>query len=194
MICFLTSSISGIGFIILYMISVSPEKLSRKIGYDAYKLCGCFRAIAILMYLISYLTFVLYPFFPVSEDFNQSLPWNNFISMVISIASGIVALILVILGMKDSGAEAIAPDKSSKLYQGIYNYMRHPQIMAELIWWFTTALFLHSLPLFIASFFWIIPFITFAFIEDQDLQLRYGDTFIQYKQRVAPFFPNFGRK
>lgn len=189
MICFLLSLFTGLGFIALYMISVSPERLSRKMGEKAYDFCGRIRAIAIVLYIASYASFVLYHFFPVSGELSPPLPWNYGISLAFAALSAVYALIMVIWGMVDAGSEAIAPDKSSTLYNGIYRFIRHPQIIAELSWWFTTALFLNSYPLLIASCVWIIPFAAFAYVEDRDLLLRYGKPFEDYRKSVPAFFP-----
>ena len=92
-------------------------------------------------------------------------------------------------GIKDAGKETMAPDKSHTMYGGIYEKIRHPQAVGEFPLWLVTALFLNSPFLVILSFVWLPFFIWWCFIEERDLELRYGDAYLEYKNRVGMFWP-----
>jgi protein-S-isoprenylcysteine O-methyltransferase Ste14 len=92
------------------------------------------------------------------------------------------------IGVGYAGKEAAAPQKNSKLYQGIYNYMRHPQTLGEMLSFFGISLILNSWTLFVYSILFIPLFISYTIFEDNDLAIRFGQPYIDYTKRVGIFW------
>ncbi|MFX1418589.1 MAG: methyltransferase family protein [Promethearchaeota archaeon] len=172
-----------------YIISVSPAKLEQKIGEIAYKKCGIYRIVASIFELITVINYILYFFFPLPIPIPQFFIWDYWISVILSIFILIPCLYIMLKGVKDAGREALFPDKEHTLYKGIYERIRHPQALGEVFIWWAVALLLNSPFLFLYSFVWFPIFYWFCKAEENDLEIRYGQTYIEYKRKVGMFFP-----
>ena len=173
-------------FSILYILSLQPASLALRIGDKAYKLCGVIRLIAMIfefLILTGYIIFVLGDLyiFPVMQN-------NTIIVRVIGIVFTLVTFILMLIGMIHAGKETSIPQKDSKLYKGIYDYMRHPQTLGEMLCFFGISLILNSWALFVYSILFIPLFIGYTIIEDNDLAVRFGKSYIDYAKRVGIFW------
>ena len=96
----------------------------------------------------------------------------------------------MIKGVLDAGSETVEPSKTTKMYGGIYNYIRHPQTIGEMPWFIIIALFLNSLFLVIWSTTMILivsPII--MYFEEKDLIERFGDAYREYQKRTGAVFP-----
>ena len=87
-----------------------------------------------------------------------------------------------------AGRESATPNEATELHHGIYDYMRHPQTLGEMLSWFGIAMVLNSLPLLLYSSLWLPVFIGFTVIEDNDLALRFGAEYLEYERRVGMFW------
>ncbi len=191
--------ISWINFIILiistllmanfYIKSVGPAQLEQKIGDKAYIKCGNYRIIASIFEIIAIVNYLLYFFFPLPIPFFRFFLWNYWFSFITSIIILIPCMYVMLRGVKDAGREALFPDKDHTLYKGIYEKIRHPQALGEVFIWFSVALFLNSPFLFLYSIVWIPLFYWFCKAEEKDLEIRYGNPYIEYKNRTGMFFP-----
>jgi len=172
-----------------YIKSVGPAKLEQKIGEKAYKRCGNYRIIASLFELITVVNFILYFFFPLPIHIPQFFIWDYWISIILSFAILLPCLYIMLKGVKDAGREALFPDKTHTLYEGIYNKIRHPQALGEVFIWWAAALLLNSPFLFLYSIVWFPIFYWFCKAEEKDLIIRYGQAYLKYKKRTGMFFP-----
>ena len=80
------------------------------------------------------------------------------------------------------------------MYGGIYNKIRHPQSLGEVWVAHILALVLNSTFLFLFAFVWIPVFYWMTVVEERDLILRYGEPYIEYRERVGMYFPKRSRK
>jgi len=174
---------------ILYVLSVSPARLEQKIGKSAYKCCGLIRSLSMLFMLVVIISYILYAFYPLTLPVPASFPWNYWISFLIGTAIAIPALCLMIRGLIDAGAESLIPQKEHPMYRGIYEKIRHPRAIGELPLWFAMSFFLHSLHMAIFSIIWIPVWYWWCVAEEKDLQIRYGDNYINYMRSTGRFFP-----
>ena len=87
-----------------------------------------------------------------------------------------------------AGGESATPNEATELHHGIYDYMRHPQTLGEMLSWFGISMLLNSLTLLAYSIVWLPLFIGFTVIEDNDLALRFGDAYLEYSRRVGIFW------
>ncbi|MHA2280666.1 MAG: methyltransferase family protein, partial [Promethearchaeota archaeon] len=172
-----------------YIKSVYPATLSQKIGLKAYARCAYYRITASLFELVTILNYLFYFFLPLPILIPQFFIWDYWISILIATIILFPSLYIMLKGVKDAGREALFPDVDHTLYSGIYEKIRHPQALGESFLWLSTALILNSPFLFLYSFIWFPLFYWFCREEEEDLIIRYGRTYVDYKKRTGMFFP-----
>ena len=183
--------IAALLFTYFYVKSVSPAQLEQKIGPSAYEKCGRYRVIAMIFEFIAVGNYVVYYFYPLPLPIPTTFAWDWPISIAIAILIAIPSIWLMIQGMLDAGAEAIAPKKEHAMYGGIYKKMRHPQAVGEAIVWWPIAFALNSPHLVLISFIWLPIFYYTMFAEEKDLVIRFGDAYVDYQQQAGFIFPKF---
>ncbi|MHA1987967.1 MAG: methyltransferase family protein [Promethearchaeota archaeon] len=190
---------SWINFIILilstalmaffYIKSVYPATLSHKVGLKAYSRCAYYRITASFFELITIINYLIYFFLPLAINFPQFFIWDYWISIFIAFVILIPSLYIMLKGVKDAGREALFPDIDHTLYSGIYDKIRHPQALGEAFIWLSVSLILNSPFLFLYSLVWFPLFYWFCKAEEKDLLIRYGESYVDYKNRTGMFFP-----
>jgi protein-S-isoprenylcysteine O-methyltransferase Ste14 len=139
------------------------------------------------------ITQIIYFYYPLPIDFPLFFPWNYWISILITILIAVPSSLIIFKGIHKAGEETIKPSRKHSLYGGIYNTIRHPQAIGEIgIWWIVPFL-LNSPFLGVFSLIWIPIFYCFCVYEEEDLKLRYGEAYIEYKKRTGMFFPKLKR-
>ncbi len=181
--------ISTVLMTLFYIKSVRPAQLEKKMGEIAYRKCGIYRIIASFFELIVIINYILYFFFPLPILLPQFFIWDYWISVILSIIILVPCLYIMLIGVRDAGREALFPDKEHSLYEGIYEKIRHPQALGEVFIWWSVALLLNSSFLFLYSIVWFPIFYWFCKAEEKDLIVRYGKSYIEYKNRTGMFFP-----
>jgi protein-S-isoprenylcysteine O-methyltransferase Ste14 len=114
------------------------------------------------------------------------------VSILIGLAIGVPAIILMLAGLRDAGEEALRPKKEHTMYGGIYTRLRHPQAVGEVFLFAVIALLLHSPFLTLYSLIFFPIFLLLCYAEKQDLLLRYGGLYADYCQRTGAFWPKGG--
>lgn len=180
-------TLSSVLFVWLYIISVSPAALEKKIGPSAYKRCGNYRAIAMVFMFVVIANYILYNYYPL-PGLPQHLPWPRWMSTSIAVILGIPTTYLVFKGMIDAGKEMAMPQRDGKMYGGIYKYIRHPQAW-EAVYWFVIAFALHSPFLVLISILWLPVEYWMMRAEERDLVLRFGRAYQNYVEEVGMFWP-----
>jgi protein-S-isoprenylcysteine O-methyltransferase Ste14 len=182
--------ISSIAFSVLYVLSVRPAHLERKIGEQAYRRCGRYRLIGMISMGVASLDYVLYRWYPLPIDpLPARFPWPYWVSVVTAAAIGVSAMALMIRGVRDAGKEALAPDKSHTMYGGIYEKIRHPQAVGEAPLWIVMALLINSPFLMAFSLLYLGVWYWWCVEEEKDLLLRYGQSYADYCARTGMFWP-----
>lgn len=187
-ICLITSIIL---FCYFYTLSVSPKKREQKKGKKAWRQCAQFRTIAGgLEFIISINTF-LWIWFPIS-NLNWKIHSNHWVSIGISIAIIFPGLIIMFKGIKDAGSETYQPSDQTKMYGGIYKYIRHPQTLGEFPLFIAFAFFVNSWFLvFILSLFVVIYVPIMIYYEEKDLIRRFGESYKKYQRETGALLPKF---
>ncbi|NNJ61145.1 MAG: isoprenylcysteine carboxylmethyltransferase family protein [Dactylosporangium sp.] len=176
----------------LYLMSVRPAALARKIGPKAYKRSGLYRMLTSITMLTITANYIIYHWHPVPFDpFPVTFRWPYWISVVIAVAIAIPSLYLEIRSIRDAKAETLLPQESHTLYGGIYERIRHPMALGELPLWWVLAFLVHSPFLVVLSFIWIPIWFWWCVAEERDLLLRYGETYAAYRERTGMFFPRW---
>lgn len=172
-----------------YIRSVSPAGRELVVGSGAYEMCARDRVIAMFFELMTTVSYVVYYFYPLPLRLPRHFPWPWGISVLIALAIGIPAVALMVKGMRDAGEEALRPIKGQVLFGGIYDRIRHPQAAGEVFLWWVIAFLLNSPFLVLFSFFYIPIFLIMSWAEEQDLLLRYGESYAAYCRKTGAFFP-----
>jgi len=173
----------------LYVKSVGPAALEQKIGEQAYAKCAQYRQMSEVFGILGLAGYVVYYFYPLPVPIPTSFPIPYYMSVAIAVLILIPSGYLMYRGTTDAGEETATPKKEHTLYGGIYNTIRHPQMLGEVWTGFVLALFLNSPFLFLFSFFTFPLFYWAAVAEENDLIIRYGQPYIEYRERTGMFFP-----
>ena len=172
-----------------YVLSACPAGREKIIGPRAYQLCFYDRLAAAAFECVITADFILYHFFPLQTPMPETFPWAWWISLVVAVLIGAPATILLAMGVRDAGEEAMRPKKEHVMYSGIYCHLRHPQAVGEVFLFLVIAILLNSPFLTLFSFVYFPILAIMCYAEEQDLLLRYGEAYAQYCRRTGAFWP-----
>ncbi len=181
--------ISSLLFLYLYLKSVRPAVLEKRIGETAYRKCTLYRFLSGAFVMIAVGNYVLYVFYPLPMVLPDTFPWSWSGSVLIAVLIAVPSGYLFYRGMKDAGEETMIARKEHTLYGGIYDKIRQPQAAGELPLWRALAFALNSPFLALFSFVWIPIFIIMCRAEEKDLIIRYGQAYDEYRKRTGFIFP-----
>jgi methanethiol S-methyltransferase len=186
----LTALVSGY----FYCKSAGPAALEKTIGENAYKKCSGFRFVSLVLMIIHVIQYGVYFFYPIDSAIPATFPWSWWISVAIAAALAGPSSLLLHKAARYAGMEPVVTKKNHKLFRGIYNKIRHPIAVAELpiIWSF--AFLLNSPFLALFSIIWVPLFYLMCVTEEKDLEIRYGQAYMQYKNNTGMFFPKRRKK
>jgi len=177
-----------------YLLSVQPVTQSEKYGDQAWTMAKRHRIITGILMGVITVNLILWLWFPITE-----LAWPVHPIWLFSILIGIILAIvftpILIKGAIDAGKEAMEPSQSTKMFGGIYNYIRHPQTVGEMPWFVIIAFFLNSLFLAIWAIIMIIivtPII--IHFEEKDLIKRFGNEYREYQKRTGAVIPKLRKQ
>ena len=102
---------------------------------------------------------------------------------------GIPSFWILYRGLQDAGEESKTPSPEQKLFGGIYQHIRHPQIQGEYLSFWTLTFIINSPFLSLLNFLWAIPIALILIMEEKDLSIRYGQAYKDYRQKTGLFFP-----
>lgn len=176
-------------FLYFYVRSVSPAGQEMSIGPHAYRMCFYNRLVSGGLEILITANFVIYFFYPLPTPLVDKFPWDWWISAGMAALIGIPALILMVVGLRDAGEEAMRPKKEHSMYAGIYTRIRHPQAVGEVFLFPVMGILLHSPFLTLISLIYFPIFVIMCYAEEQDLLLRYGQAYAEYCQRTGAFWP-----
>ncbi|NHJ14373.1 MAG: isoprenylcysteine carboxylmethyltransferase family protein [Candidatus Thorarchaeota archaeon] len=185
---------STIAVVYYYLKSVQPAKLEQEIGEMAYEKCERYRLYGSIPFLLFLASYVVYLFYPLPLPIPNELPWDYSISIVLAIAIAIPSFALMGLGVRAAGEETYRPKKEHQMYGGIYNKIRHPQSLGEVWSGVSLGLILNRTFLVLVGFIWFPIFYYFTIVEERDLILRYGQAYVEYRERVGMYFPKRAHK
>jgi protein-S-isoprenylcysteine O-methyltransferase Ste14 len=181
--------LSGLLTLYFYVKSVGPAALEQKIGEAAYRRCVRYRIVASVFMTIALINYVIYVFYPLPISLPRIFAWGWPVSIAMAILIAIPAGYVWFRGMKDAGEETMIPQKGHTLYEGIYTKIRHPQALGECPYWWVIAFLLNSPFLALISFIWVPIFLAMCWAEEKDLVIRYGEPYVEYRERTGFFFP-----
>ncbi len=178
----------------LYLFSLQPMKRVEKVGEKGWKQCGDVRIIAGLFYYVTWVNYILWIWFPV-DAFNFVIIRQYLISLIIGMIFFIFSFPLLYFGIKSTGKETMRPSKDKEMNTGIYNYIRHPQIVADWLGFIGFAFISNSLILLIITIVFILIYTPIMIKkEEEDLIRRYGDKYKKYQKRTGALFPRMRKR
>ncbi|WP_457557896.1 methyltransferase family protein [Candidatus Harpocratesius sp.] len=186
---FIILNINLILFAIFYSLSLSPVKLSQKIGKKAWKRCATYRIIASIFETVVLINLILWVVFPIPDLFFPIFPklWHAILfGALLLIPFGIIFS----FGMKAAGKETMIPSEDTPLYSGIYKYIRHPQTVGEFPMWVIMGLMTNSWTATLISLIFIVVYTPIMIkIEEADLVRRFGEKYVEYQHSTGCLFP-----
>ena len=185
---------SSFMFFILYVKSVSPAALEKRIGHSAYQRCATYRVVSSVFMIIVAVNYILYHWFPLPLSLPKTFPWPWWLSAGIAVFIAIPSLYLMIRGIKDAGEETMTPKREHTMYGGIYTRIRHPQAVGEFPLWWVLAFLVQSPFLVLFSFAYIPVWYYMCVAEERDLIIRYGAAYEEYRTKTGFWFPKIRNK
>lgn len=183
-------------FLLAYLgvLSVMPVTRAEKRGERAWKECRQLRSIAGFFEFVLIINMVLWIWYPV-----QQLAWlihfNPLVGRIVATAIAAPCATILVKGMKDAGMETMQPSKTTKMFGGIYQYIRHPQTLGEMPLLIAIAFFTNSLFLVLwATLIVVLGTGILIHYEEKDLVKRFGDAYLEYRQRTGALIPKFWKK
>ena len=130
---------------------------------------------------------------------NSSIVFENLFAFLPLHVLGVVVLlaatIIEILTSKTLGVSRVFGSSELKqkkddrlITSGIYAYARHPRYLEHPFWALGLGLLFGSPFLLWFSLYMFISFSITAYFEEQELLLRYGKEYLEYKKKVPAFF------
>ena len=182
--------ISSYIFTVYYVKSVRPAALEKEIGLKAYEYCKWYRIVSGVFMTVASINCLLFGYYPLPglPPSMTKFRWTYSTSVKLAVAVTVPCGYLMWVGMRDAGEETMSPKKEHGLYSGgIYEHMRHPQAVGEFPLWATFALLAHSPFMLFFTFVYGPIWYYFAVAEEEDLVLRYGNAYEEYRKRVGIF-------
>ena len=178
-------------FSILYTISVQPVKRKESRGEKAWKECERMRAIASAFEFVIMIAQIIWIWFPVPGLHWQVSP-DYILGIIIGVCIAVPCVIIMMLGVKAAGSESLTPSPDTKMYGGIYQYIRHPQTLGEFPLFVALSFAVNSWFLVIITLWFILLYVPLMiFYEEKDLVLRFGDSYREYQEKTGSLFPRF---
>ena len=180
---------SMIFFSYFYLLSIQPVKRERNRGVRAWKECYIFRFVSWVFNLLMVINVLLWIWLPV-----PNLDWKVASDHITSIIAGLIFSIpfsiILIKGVVDAGKETLQPSRKTKLYGGIYNYIRHPQTLGEFPLFIALGFIVNSLfIIFIMTFFILVFTPIMISLEEKDLLRKFGNNYREYQKGTGAIFP-----
>jgi protein-S-isoprenylcysteine O-methyltransferase Ste14 len=177
-----------------YILSVQPVTRSEEHGERAWTLAKRDRFITGILMGIMTVNMVLWLWIPI-----PTLAWLVHPYWLISSLTGLILALFTtpiwIKGIKDAGKEAMVPSQTTEMFGGIYNYIRHPQMVGEMPWFIIIALIINSLFLTIWAIIMIIIVTPIVIhYEEKDLIKRFGERYRDYQERTGAIFPKLRKQ
>lgn len=178
----------------LYLFSLQPMKRVEKVGEKGWNQCGNVRILAGLLYYVTWANYIIWIWYPI-EKFDFKILLQHQIALIIGLIIFTSSIPLFYFGIKSTGKETMRPIKTKEMNSGIYNCIRHPQIVADWLMFIGLAFISNSLVLLGITVIFILIYTPIMIKkEEDDLIKRYRDKYRDYQKRVGALFPKLRRK
>ena len=188
---FFSLFISSILSFYFYIRSVMPFTLQKRVGEKAWNICNHYRILADVFWTILIENLILWIWFPL-DYINYPITENYIILFFTALILIIPFIVITIKAVMDAGTETVRTSQNTEMYSGIYKFIRHPQMLGATPLILLICCLLNSLSLLIL--FTILMLIIVPIVihyEEKDLINRFGDDYIEYRQKTGAFIPKF---
>jgi len=194
LINFISLNVSAILSFYVYTLSIMPVTREQKKGKKAWKESNRLRILADIIWILFILNFILWIWFPV-KSLNLPISQDYISLLIISIIFMVPFIIITFKAVKDAGSETVITSKENEMYGGIYNYIRHPQMLGASPLILLICCLLNSIILltwFSILIVIIVPIV--IHFEEKDLLMRFGESYKEYQGRTGAIIPKFWKK
>jgi len=181
--------LSMAGFVYFYVKSVRPAQMEKELGQKAYNKCARFRYIS-FAFTIIYMAAVLgYRYYPLCTNLPLYFNASWLYSAVMGLVLAVPASVLMMKAARAAGSESFTPTKSAEMYGGIYESIRHPQALGDIMYFLSLGFFLNSPFLVLFNLLWIPLYIYMSYEEETDLIIKYGKKYEEYMESTRFMIP-----
>jgi len=171
-----------------------PVTREQKKGKKAWKESNRLRILADIIWTLFILNFILWIWFPV-KSINWPISQDYILLFIISVIFMIPFLFITIKAVKDAGSETVITSEENEMYGGIYNYIRHPQMLGASPLILLICCLLNSIVLLIWFSILIVIIVPIVIhFEEKDLLMRFGESYKEYQGRTGAIIPKFWKK
>ena len=125
-----------------------------------------------------------------------SLPTNLFLSVPILVIGATVGLGTIYSFIRTRGSPVPLNPPKKLLTTGLYSWVRNPMLLGWIIMLLGLGILLNSISLifiFIPLFI-LVNILYLKTIEEKEMEKKFGEQYLKYKESVPMFIPRFGKK
>ena len=123
-------------------------------------------------------------------------PTNIFISVPLIVIGATSALWTIYTFFRAKGSPVPINPPQKLVTSGLYSRIRNPMLLGWIIMLFGVGILLGSISLvaIFAPLFILINVLYLKTFEEKEMEKKFGEEYLKYKQRVPMFIPKFGRR
>lgn len=133
-------------------------------------------------------------FLPVQLSF--SIPTNIFLSVPLLVIGATLCLWTIYSFLKARGSPVPLNPPRRLVTTGLYSWVRNPMIIGWVIMLFGVGLLLNSISLIFVftPLFILLNVLYLKTIEEKEMEKKFGQEYLKYKESVPMFIPRFRKK
>ena len=122
-------------------------------------------------------------------------PTNIFVSVPLIVIGAISALWTVYTFFRAKGSPVPINPPQKLVTTGLYSRIRNPMVLGWVVMLFGVGILLNSISLvaIFAPFFTLLNVVYLKTIEEKEMEKKFGEEYLKYKQRVPMFLPRLRR-
>jgi protein-S-isoprenylcysteine O-methyltransferase Ste14 len=137
---------------------------------------------------------IIWTWFPLSSPAWSFNP-NPAVEKIIGFAIDAPHSAILMRGMKDAGKETVQPSKTTRKFGGIYQHVRHPEMLGEMALFIAVALFTNSFFVVLwATLLVALGIPVLVYYQEKDLVKRFADAYLDYQRQTGALIPKFRSK
>ena len=115
--------------------------------------------------------------------------WNLVGLIPVALGWAMIVWVVSLHFVRSTGVLEFERTPRQILVKGPYRFSRNPEYLLELVMWLGWVVFYGSIAIFVALVMWWIAFV-FILVpyEERQLEARFGETFLNYKNVVPKWF------
>jgi len=123
-------------------------------------------------------------------------PINLFISVPILVIGAAICLGTVLQFLKARGSPVPLNPPKKLVVTGLYSYVRNPMLLGWFLILFGTGILLYSISLtfILTPLFIMLNILYLKTVEEKEMEKKFGQEYVKYKESVSMFIPKVGRK